>query len=80
MLAMSRLCFSKGVGFTVGHVAFAAEYLKVEVKDFIQLAVPVVDQTGGHHHQRPLEFAPADEFAQDERRFNRLAEADFISD
>jgi hypothetical protein len=29
--------------------------------------VPVVDQTGRHHHQRTPEFASADEFPQEER-------------
>ena len=72
--------FLESVGLTVGHVAFAAEDLEVQMKHFVQLAVPVVDQTGRHHHQRTLEFASADEFPQDERRLNCFAKAHFVSD
>ena len=72
--------FLESVRLTVGHVAFAPENLKVQVKHLVQLAVPVVDQTGWHHHQRTLEFASADEFTQEECRLYGFAQADFISD
>jgi hypothetical protein len=37
-------------------------------------------EPGGHHHQRPLEFAPAHQFAHDERSLDGFAEADLITD
>src|SRR5580704_2687509 len=70
--------FLESVRLAVGYIAFAAEDLKVQVKHFVQLTVPVIDQTSRHNHQRTLEFAPTDEFSQEERRLNSLAEAYFI--
>ena len=70
----------EGVGLAVGHVALAAEDLEVEVEDLVQFPVPVVHQPGRDDHQRTLQFAPAGQFSQDERRLDRLAQADLIGD
>ena len=45
------------VGLAVGHVAFAAEHLEVEIEDLIEFAVPVVHQAGRHHHESALQFS-----------------------
>ena len=37
----------EGVGLAVGHVAFGAEDLEIEVEDLVQFAVPVVHQPAG---------------------------------
>ena len=55
------------VRFPVSHVAFAAEDLEVEVEDFVEFPVPVVDQPGRDHHQHPIQFTPAGKFPQDQR-------------
>ena len=70
----------EGVRLAVGDVALAAEHLEVEVEDLVQLAVPVVDEARGHDHQRAVQLAAACQFAQDQRRLDRLAEPDLVGD
>ena len=70
----------EGVGLAVGDVALGTEDLEIEVEDLVQLPVPVVHQTRRNHHQRAIQFAPAGQLAQDQRRLDGLAEPDFVRD
>ena len=70
----------EGVRLAVGHIAFTAEDLEIEIEDLVQFPVPVVDQPGRDDHQGPIQFAPAGQFPQNQRRLDGLAQADLISD
>ena len=48
--------FRKGVRLPVGDIALASEYFEVQMKCFIQLALPVVYQACWNHHQCPGQF------------------------
>src|SRR5690606_9517889 len=54
----------KGVRLPVEHVTLTAEDLEVEVKDFVQFAVPVIHQSCGNNHESTVEFPSAGEFSQ----------------
>jgi len=56
MLAIRRLWFRKGVRLPVGYIALASEYLEVQMKCFVQLALPVVYQPLRDHHQCSGQF------------------------
>jgi hypothetical protein len=67
------IVFLEGVRFTISNVAFAAKHFKIEVKNVVQFAMPVIDETGGNHHQSSLEFSSTNKLTQYERSLNRLA-------
>ena len=48
----------KGIRLAVGHIAFATEDLKVEIKNVVQFPAPVFDETGRDNHDGPLHLAP----------------------
>ena len=57
MLAISRSCFAKALDLRSVTSPSLTEDLEVEMEHFVQLAVPVVHQAGGHDHQRAVQFA-----------------------
>ena len=69
-----RVCLS------VGDVPFRPEHLEFEVEDFVQLLMPVVDESCGNHHQRALQLSSACQFAQNERGLDGLPEAYLVGD
>ncbi len=70
--------FGERVGLAVRNVAFGTEHLEVKAENLVQLSVPVMHQSGGHHHQRALEFATAGKLAQDQGSLDGLAQPDFV--
>ncbi|GMV42749.1 MAG: hypothetical protein AMXMBFR64_44650 [Myxococcales bacterium] len=70
----------ESIGLPVGDVPLASEVLEVEVEDLFELAVPVVDETRRHDHQRPPKLAPSRKVPQDQRRLDGLSEPDLIRD
>ncbi len=68
----------EGVRAPVGHVALGPEDLEVQVEDLVQLALPVVDQARGDHHQGPAHLAPAGQLAQDQGGLDGLAQAHLV--
>ena len=77
---MSRSCLAKALDLRSVTSPSLPKTSKLRLKDLVQFAVPVVDQPGRHDHQGALQFAPAGQFAQDQRRLDGLAQADLIGD
>ena len=72
--------FGKGVGFSVGNIPLAAEHLKIEIENLIQLSTPVFHQPGGNDHDGPGQLAPGSEFAKDESGLDGLTQSDLVGD
>ena len=68
------------VRLAVGDVALAAEHLELQVEDLVEFPVPVVDQSGRHHHQGAAQLAAAGQLAQQQRDLDGLAQPYFVGD
>jgi hypothetical protein len=71
--------FREGVRLSICHVTFATEHLEIEVENFVEFAVPIVDKAGRHNHERSCQLSPTSQLAQDQRSLNCFAKPYLVS-
>ena len=68
----------KGVCFAIGNITFGTKHFEAQIKDLVQLPVPVVDQSCRNNHERTIEFTSTGQFAENERCFDGFSQSYFI--
>ena len=78
MLAISRSCLAKALVFRSVMSPSEPNTSKSRLNTFVQLAMPVVDQPGRHHHQCAFSSPRLASLAQDEGGFDGLAQPHLV--
>ena len=80
MLAISRSCLAKAFDLRSVTSPSLPKTSKLRLKTSFSSRCQLFTRPAGTTIKRPVQFAPARKFPQDQRRLDGLAQADFIGD